>query len=421
MEDAVTLNNSSWIDRSLLKAVRRAVGTAPISLALPRVEDRPSTASSPIGTIRIADRATLAGLVMNPEVVFGDAYSDGRIEVDGDLVRVLESIYPSSRAVRNWRWRLMSKWLAWVQANTRYGSTQNIRHHYDLPAEFYKLWLDERMVYTCAYFPNQDTSLEDAQEAKLDLVCRKLWLRPGETVVEAGCGWGALAMYMAEHYGVKVKAFNISHEQIRVAREVAEQKGLSSMVEFVEDDYRNITGRYDVFVSVGMLEHVGREHYPEFGRVIQRTIGDQGRGLLHFIGRCRSLPFSVWIRKRIFPGAYTPTLRESMEVLEPASFYVLDVEDLRPHYAKTIEHWLNRFESAYDTVVRDQGTTFARMWRLYLAGSIAAFQVGTLQLFQVVFAGARCPSVPSTRARLYSSVGQDQDKLDDELWTRAMS
>ena len=200
------------------------------------------------------------------------------------------------------------------------------------------------MVYTCAYFPNQDTSLEEAQEAKFDLVCRKLWLRPGETVVEAGCGWGTLAMYMAEHYGVKVKAFNISHEQIRVAREMAKQKGLSSMVEFVEDDYRNITGRYDAFVSVGMLEHVGREHYPELGQVIQRTIGDQGRGLLHFIGRCRALPFSVWIRKRIFPGAYAPSLRESMEVLEPQRFYVLDVEDLRPHYARTIEHWLGRFE-----------------------------------------------------------------------------
>jgi cyclopropane-fatty-acyl-phospholipid synthase len=228
-------------------------------------------------------------------------------------------------------------------------------------------------------------------------------------------------MYMAEHYGVKVKAFNISHEQIRVAREVAEQKGLSSMVEFVEDDYRNITGRYDVFVSVGMLEHVGREHYPELSRVIQRTIGDQGRGLLHFIGRCRSLPFSVWIRKRIFPGAYAPTLRESMEVLEPAPFYVLDVEDLRPHYAKTIEHWLSRFDRAYDTVVDRHGTNFARMWRLYLAGSIAAFRVGTLQLFQVVFTGAHCPSVPSTRSRLYSSISQNQDKLDDELWTPAMS
>ncbi len=164
------------------------------------------------------------------------------------------------------------------------------------------------MVYTCAYFPNEEASLEEAQEAKFDLICRKLWLRPGETVVEAGCGWGSLAMYMAENYGVKVRAFNISHEQIRVAREVAKQKGLSSLVEFVEDDYRSITGRYDAFVSVGMLEHVGREHYAELGKVIQRTIGDQGRGLLHFIGRRRSLPFSVWIRRCIFPGAYAPTL-----------------------------------------------------------------------------------------------------------------
>ena len=228
-------------------------------------------------------------------------------------------------------------------------------------------------------------------------------------------------MYMAERYGVKVKAFNISHEQIRVAREIANEKGLSSMVEFVEDDYRNITGRYDAFVSVGMLEHVGREHYPELGQVIQRAIGDQGRGLLHFIGRYRSLPFSVWIRRRIFPGAYAPTLREAMEVLEPQAYYVLDMEDLRPHYARTIEHWLSRFESAYDRVVQLQGTTFARMWRLYLAGSIAAFRVGTLQLFQVVFTGVKCQSVPETRSRLYASISGDQAKADDELWTPAMS
>lgn len=416
----MTLNNASWIDRSLLNAVRRTLGTAPISLALPHIENRPDTTSSPIGIVRIANRATLAGLAMNPEVVFGDAYSDGRIEVEGDLVRVLESICQPSR-VRNWYWRLMSTWLAWAQANTRYGSSKNIHHHYDLPTDFYKLWLDKLMVYTCAYFPNEDASLEEAQEAKLELVCRKLWLRPGETVVEAGCGWGALAMYMAEHYGVNVRAFNISHEQIRVAQEMAKQKGLSSLVEFVEDDYRNITGRYDAFVSIGMLEHVGREHYPELCRVIQRTIGDQGRGLLHFIGRCRSLPFSVWIRKRIFPGAYAPTLRESMDLLEPQPFYVLDVEDLRLHYARTVEHWLSRFERAYDTVAHDRGTNFARMWRLYLAGSIAAFRVGTLQLFQVVFAGTHCKSAPWTRSHLYTRTTQNQDKANDELWTPAMS
>ena len=168
----------------------------------------------------------------------------------------------------------------------------------------------------------------------------------------------------------------------------------SSSVEFIEDDYRNVSGHFDVFVSVGMLEHVGRENYPELGRVIHRTIGDTGRGFLHFIGRNRPQPFNVWIRKRIFPGAYPPTLRESMEVLEPHNYCVLDVENLRMHYAKTLEHWLARFESSFDTVVRERGMEFARMWRLYLAGSVASFRAGNLQLFQVLFAGKPLPVDP---------------------------
>jgi len=414
----VTLTTSSWIDRALLNVVRRTLGAAPISLALHQSENCPPGVTSPIGCLRIADRSILGALVMNPEVVFGDAYSDGKIKIEGDLVRILECIYQSAPGVRNWYWRLMSKWLAWVQANTPYGSSKNIHHHYDLPTDFYKLWLDQQLVYTCAYFPNQDTSLEEAQEAKLDLVCRKLWLKPGETVVEAGCGWGALALHMAKHYGVHVKAFNISHEQIRVARELAKAAGLSSRVEFLEDDYRNITGRYDAFVSVGMLEHVGQEHYHELGRMIHRVIGDEGRGLLHFIGRNRRQPFSVWIRKRIFPGAYAPTLRDTMDVFEPHRFRVVDVENLRLHYARTIEDWLNRFECAFDTVVHRYGMDFARMWQLYLAGSIAAFRVGTLQLFQIVFTGTRCQSTPWTRSYLYTSAGRA--KANDELWTSAM-
>ncbi len=258
---------------------------------------------------------------------------------------------------------------------------------------------------------------KQAQNAKLDLVCRKLGLRPGETVLEVGCGWGALAIYMAEHYGVRVKAFNISHEQIAWARERSREAGVSSQVEFVEDDYRNVSGRFDVFVSVGMLEHVGRENYGELGRVIHSTIGDTGRGFLHFIGRSRSQPFSVWIRRRIFPGAYAPTLRESMEVLEPQNYSVLDVENLRMHYAKTLEHWLARFDASFDTVVHEFGMDFARMWRLYLAGSIASFRAGNLQLFQVLFAGSRCQWIPWTREHLYAPFDEETNR---ELWTRAM-
>jgi cyclopropane-fatty-acyl-phospholipid synthase len=380
-------------------------------------EDLPDTGTSVVGTVRIPDRSTLLSMVMNPEVGFGDAYSDGRIEMDGDLVRSLECVCQSSPRVRNWSWHLLSKWFDWAQANTRRGSSRNIQHHYDLSNDFYRLWLDEQMVYTCAYFPTPEASLEEAQEAKLDLVCRKLCLRPDETVVEVGCGWGALAIYMAQRYGVRVKAFNISHEQITWARESAKKAGVGARVEFVENDYRNVSGQFDVFVSVGMLEHVGRENYPELGRVIHRAIGDTGRGFLHFIGRNQPRPFSVWTRKRIFPGAYCPSLRESMEVLESQNYSVLDIENLRQHYAKTLEHWLARFESEFDEVVRKYGMDFARMWRLYLAGSIASFRAGNLQLFQVLFAGSSCQSVPWTREHLYAPV---REETDDEQWTRAM-
>ena len=410
-------STTSWMDRQLLQALRALLGPIPVALVLRDVENRPDRDDGIVGTVRIPDRSTLLSMVVNPEVAFGDAYSSGRVEMDGDLVRALEHVNASSPRIRNGYWRLLAKWLDWAQANTKSGSARNIHRHYDLSNDFYRLWLDEQMVYTCAYFPTLDASLEQAQNAKMDLVCRKLGLRPGETVLEVGCGWGALAIYMARHYGVRVKAFNISHEQIAWARERASEAGVSSQVEFFEEDYRNVSGRFDVFVSVGMLEHVGRENYHELGRVIHRAIGDTGRGFLHFIGRNRSQPFSVWIRRRIFPGAYAPSLRESMEVLEPQNYSVLDVENLRMHYAKTLEHWLARFDASFNTVVHKYGMNFARMWRLYLAGSIASFRAGNLQLFQVLFAGSQCQSVPWTRERLYAPCNEETDA---EQWTRAM-
>jgi len=416
-EEAVSLTTTSGIDRKLLSVLRRLLGPVPIALVLRDVENLPETDSQVIGTLRIPDRATLISMAWDPELAFGDAYSSGRIDMEGDLVASLEFAYRSSAGSPNWYRRLRSKWLDWKHANTPHGSRANIHRHYDLSNDFYRLWLDQRMLYTCAYFPTPDASLEAAQEAKLEMVCRKLRLQPGETVVEVGCGWGALAIYMAQHYGARVKAYNISHEQIKYAREWAQREGLTSTVEFIEDDYRNVSGRFDVFCSVGMLEHVGRDHYGELTRVIHSAIGETGRGFLHYIGRNRPRPLNAWIRRRIFPGGYPPSLRESMEVLEPEGFSVLDVENLRMHYAKTLEHWLARFEAAFDTVVRTRGIEFARMWRLYLAGSVAAFRTGNLQLFQVLFAGSRSAFIPWTREDLYAPFRQESDT---ELWTRAM-
>ncbi len=241
-------------------------------------------------------------------------------------------------------------------------------------------------------------TLEDAQLAKMDLVCRKLHLAPGERVIEAGCGWGSLALFMAKHYGVTVRAFNISSEQIAYARERAKAEGLDDRVEFVEDDYRNVCGTCDAFVSVGMLEHVGTRDYPTLGRVIERSLSGTGRGLLHFIGRNRSAPLNAWIHKRIFPGAYVPTLREVFEhVLEPHELSVLDVENLRLHYARTLEHWRRRFVNSAAQVAAMFDDAFVRTWDLYLAGSQASFTTGSLQLFQVVFARGDNNKVPWTR------------------------
>jgi cyclopropane-fatty-acyl-phospholipid synthase len=218
-------------------------------------------------------------------------------------------------------------------------------------------------------------------------------------VIEAGCGWGSMALFMARHYGVTVRAFNVSAEQISHARGRAKEDGLADRIEFVEDDYRNVRGEYDVFVSVGMLEHVGPASYPALGHVIDRSLTDHGRGLLHFIGRNRPGPLNPWIRRRVFPGAYPPTLPEVFEsVLQPWDLSVLDVENLRPHYAVTLEHWRRRFDDAADRVAAMFDDTFVRAWRLYLAGSQAAFTTGTMQLFQVVFARGASDPIPRARA-----------------------
>jgi cyclopropane-fatty-acyl-phospholipid synthase len=265
-----------FIDRRLLSRLRRHIGAAPVVLQLgANLESGPPPDHAPIATIRIRDRRTLLALLRRPDLTFGEAYMSGRLEVHGDLVGALEALYRveadgagwprALRGLRTWTERVRSRG---IRPHGRQAVRRNIHHHYDLGNDFYRLWLDREMVYTCAYFPSPGTSLEDAQRAKMEYVCRKLDLRPNDRVVEAGCGWGALALYMAREHGVTVRAFNISREQIRYARERASAEGLSNRVEFIEDDYRNITGSFDVFASIGMLEHVGLECYEALGRLI---------------------------------------------------------------------------------------------------------------------------------------------------------
>ena len=389
-------------DRWLVRRIAAKVGDPDVAFALWDGEDAYRPPDECHGRIIFRDRGALLSVVLGPELGFGDAFSAGRIEVEGDLVDVLARCYRCTDRVgaaagkRSALGRLPRP-----RPNTRTGSRRHIQHHYDLGNDFYRLWLDDEMVYTCAYYDTSDATLEQAQRAKMDHVCRKLRLQPGQQVIEAGCGWGSLALHMAREYGVRVRAFNISREQVEYARERASRVGMDGMVEFVLDDYRNIEGTCDAFVSVGMLEHVGVRNYPALGEVIARTLKSSGLALVHSVGRNRPTPVNAWLEQRIFPGSYPPSLREMMEIFEPFNFSVIDVENLRLHYARTLREWLARFDRAADTVRAMYDEEFVRAWRLYLAGCSAAFFANSIQLFQVVCAPADNNNVPWTRAHVY--------------------
>ena len=395
----------------IARAIDR-IATRALTALLDRLEDVPlrialwdgralgARAETALAVVRLADRGALLRLLYDPELEFGELYREGRLHVEGDLVGLLRALFRKHEQY-GIAAKILPRRLLWgVSRNDVRAARANAHHHYDVGNDFYQLWLDERMVYTCAYFPQPEVGLEEAQHAKLDHVCRKLALRPGEDVIEAGCGWGALALHMARWYGVRVRAWNVSREQVAFAREQAEKQGLQDRVEFIEDDYRNVSGRCDAFVSVGMLEHVGKAHYPELRRVIDRCLAPDGRGLIHTIGRTRAGRLARWIERRIFPNAYPPTLGEMMQIFEP-DFAVLDVENLRRHYALTLSHWLARLEAHRARATELVGPENARTFALYLAGSIAAYEAGSLELFQVLFTRIANARFPWTRARLY--------------------
>ncbi|MDO6822454.1 cyclopropane-fatty-acyl-phospholipid synthase family protein [Marinobacter sp. 1_MG-2023] len=392
-------------ERWLVAKLMRMAGSPPIRFRLWNDDVIEPHGQPARFTVHLADPKALYTLVTNPNLAFGDLYSAGRLSIEGDLPDLMEALY---RAIHQAR----QKWPRWLEALWRNHAPRstslsdardNIHHHYDLGNDFYQLWLDSaEMQYTCAYYERPELSLEQAQLAKLEHVCRKLRLRPGMTVVEAGCGWGGLARYMARNYGVKVHAYNISREQVSYARKQARNQGLEKLIDYIEDDYRNIQGQYDAFVSIGMLEHVGKENYFGLSELIKRSLKPNGMALIHSIGRNRPMLMNAWIEKRIFPGAYPPSIGEFMTLCEHGDFSVLDVENLRLHYARTLSAWMDRFDAAEGAVSEMYDEHFTRAWRMYLAGSIAAFQAGSLQLFQVVFTHGNNNHLPATRQDLYN-------------------
>ena len=391
-------------DRRLIRRIMNHVGNPRISVLLWNGEEFPITDAPPVACMEFRERRAIFELLRSPSVGFGECYSRGLIQIHGDILAFANEV---TAAITNKRDRgyyrpKIRSLLHAMRVNSLDRSRQNVQHHYDLGNDFYKLWLDERMVYTCAYYDTPAATLAEAQVAKLDHVSRKLRLQPGQKVIEAGCGWGALAVHMAEHYGVDVIAYNNSKEQVAFARQRAAAKLPDGRVTFVEDDYRQIDQRCDAFVSVGMLEHVGLANFRTLGAVVKRSLKPDGLALIHSIGRSFPDRTDPWIVKHIFPGGHVPSLSEMMAVFEPHKFSIIDVENLRPHYARTCATWLENFEAVADRVEEMYDEEFVRMWRLYLAGSSAGFQSGTLQLYQVLFTPRGNNKVPWTREYMYS-------------------
>lgn len=334
---------------------------------------------------------------------FGEEYMAGNIQVEGDFRQLLR--FGSDGAFLNLplglKTKLAFRHLRQTSLNTLSRSQKHVAHHYDRGNDFYKLWLDESMAYSCAYFRNENDTLEQAQQQKYEHICRKLQLKPGESLVDIGCGWGGMLIYAAKHYGVHGVGCSLSKQQVEYAFDLVKREDLSGKISIVFEDYRNIKGEFDKFVSIGMFEHVGKQFIPTFMKKTQSILKRGGIGLLHTIGEERSMPGDPWTLKYIFPGGYIPTLDEIVRTMGEVGLVPTDIENLRLHYARTVEEWSTRYEAQTEKVEAMFDASFVRMWRMFLNGCIVNFRYGNPRLYQVLFTNGLNNDIPLTREHVY--------------------
>ncbi|MFZ5931947.1 MAG: class I SAM-dependent methyltransferase [Pseudomonadota bacterium] len=363
-------------------------------------------ADGPHVTVRVKTAAALYRILLRPDLYAGEAYMDGALSIEeGGLREFLYICTSNQDALNNHPLALAfgkaGKALRKLhQFNPQSRSRSNVAHHYDLSATLYDLFLDADRQYSCAYFPDGDETLEQAQYKKKQLIASKLVLEPGQRVLDIGCGWGGMALHLARTAGADVTGITLSQEQLSIAQQRAADANLSGQARFVLRDYRDECGAYDRLVSVGMFEHVGVNHYAQFFEKCRDLLKPDGVGLLHAIGRMAP-PDSTnpWIRKYIFPGGYCPALSEVLGAIEHAGLWVTDIEILRPHYADTLRHWQDRFQANRDAIKALYDERFCRMWEFYLASCEISFRTGPMMVFQIQFARSR-DAVPRTRSYL---------------------
>jgi len=353
--------------------------------------------------VRVTDRWTEIKIAIDPWLAIGEAYMDGRLVVEeGDFYRFMAILLSNAEEVPlpKWTWMLvLSRWLVRRidQFNPISRARRNAAAHYDIEPEIYRMFLDSDQQYSCAYFVNSDVDLETAQITKKRHLTAKLLVRPGDKVLDIGCGWGGLGIYFARVTGGDITGITLSKEQLKIARERAREVPRPDRISFKLEDYRETKGQFDKIVSVGMFEHVGVHHYRTFFRRMSDLLNKDGIALLHTIGRAPGpSPTNPFIKRYIFPGGSLPALSEIMPAIEASGLCVCDIEILRLHYAETLRHWRERFLSHWDEAVRLKGEKFCRMWEFYLAGSEASFRYQGLVVFQIQLAHEQT-AVPLTR------------------------
>jgi cyclopropane-fatty-acyl-phospholipid synthase len=353
--------------------------------------------NGPSVTVRMKDDKVAGAIFRNPELAFPEAYMDDRIAFeDGSGVFDLLSLFsvnrkelgnhPVQKALRA-AWRSVRRW---QQQNSLIQASKNIKHHYDIKPEFYRLWLDSTMNYSCAYYTHPENSLEQAQRDKMRHIAAKLRLQPGMTIAEIGSGWGGLACYLAKNFDVTVTSVSLSPEQITVAKQRAIEMDVADRVTFLEQDYRNMEGRYDRVISIAMMEAIGISNFDNYFTKLKSLMKPGGFGLVHAIGRMSppgtTAPF---IRKYIFPGGYCPAMSEVFAATERTGTWVADCEVLRLHYYWTLKAWRENFEKIRPQAVAMFDERFCRMWEFYLISCELGFLHGSNMIYQILISDKR--------------------------------
>ena len=388
------------IDKAIYKQILKSSFDAPIDVEFWDGETVHFGEGESIAKIIMHELVPIKEIVAHASLTFGEAYMDGKIEIQGNLQELVTLAYRSQDSFFN-----NSKFSKLIpkHSHSEKVSKNDVQSHYDIGNDFYEMWLDKTMTYSCAYFASDSDTLEYAQMNKVRHILNKLHAQEGETLLDIGCGWGTLLFTAAKEYGLKATGVTLSQQQYDFVSDKIKAEGLTGQVTVYLEDYRELKEQYDHVTSVGMFEHVGKENLAAYFSKIDQLLVENGTALIHGItGQHKGAGVDAWINKYIFPGGYIPNLSENIDHIMDAHLQVDDLEPLRRHYQKTLEIWTDNFHDVSESVISRYGERFYRMWDLYLQACAASFESGNIDVVQYLLTkGASSTNLPMTRSYIY--------------------